>query len=92
MSKVVTVEELKAHAEELVEEVRRGETLTLVQNGESVATMAPLSDAIQYVHVPPPGVRPSDFTPTYPLSKPLPDAARIISEDRDGEWEKNGVS
>lgn len=91
MSKVVTIEELVAHIDEFVDDVKRGETLTLVQDGESIATMAPLSDAIQYVHVPKPGVRLGDFRPTDRLKGPIPDALDLVNEDRDGEWEKNGV-
>lgn len=92
MSKVVTIEELVAHIDEFVEDVRRGETLTLVQDGESIATVAPLSDAIQYVHVPKPGVRPGDFKPTGGRPKGLVTSSTdLLREDRDGEWEKNGA-
>lgn len=88
---MVTVENFVEHIDEFVEDVKRGETFTLLQQGLSVAEVRPLNDEIQFVQVPPPGVRPSDFTPTLRLAKTVRDAAELIGEDRDGEWEKNGV-
>ncbi|HEX6158883.1 MAG TPA: hypothetical protein VF111_01875 [Thermoanaerobaculia bacterium] len=90
MSKVVTVEELVEHIDELVEEVRRGETLTVVRDKESAAQAS--HDAIRPVYVPPPDVRTGDFRPTGPRPKGLvTDALTLVNEDRDGEWEKNGL-
>jgi antitoxin (DNA-binding transcriptional repressor) of toxin-antitoxin stability system len=91
MSKVVTVEELRAHFDEHLAEVERGETLTLTQDGKSVATMAPLDTEIRYSHVPRPGSRLSDFKPSPRPLGLITDAVDLVNEDRNSEWIKNGL-
>jgi antitoxin (DNA-binding transcriptional repressor) of toxin-antitoxin stability system len=92
MSKVVTVEELVAHIDEHLADVERGETLTVVRDGSTVAEIHAPEAPIRAVHVPRPGVRLGDFWPTGPRPKGLvTDALTLVNEDRDGEWEKNGV-
>lgn len=92
MSRKVTVEEVAAHFAEHLADVKRGETVTVIEDGLTVAEIRPADDAIRPVHVPLPGVRTGDFWPTGPRAKKqLPDALDLVNEDRDGEWEKNGV-
>lgn len=91
MSKVITVDELRAHLDQHLAEVERGETLTLTEGGHSVATIAPPEGAIRYAHIPPVGSRLSDFK-----SRPRPkglvtDALDLVNEDRDSEWVTNGL-
>jgi antitoxin (DNA-binding transcriptional repressor) of toxin-antitoxin stability system len=91
MSKVVTVEELRAHFDEHLAEVKRGETLTLVDGKSSIATLAPPDDVIRYAHVPAPGSRLSDFKPSPRPKGLVTDALDLVNEDRDSEWAKNGL-
>lgn len=92
MSKVVTVEELVAHIDEHLADVQRGGTVRVVQEGSTVAEIRLPDDGIRPVQVPKPGVRLGDFRPTGPRPRGLvTDALDLVNEDRDGEWEKNGV-
>lgn len=83
MSKEVTVAELIANIAAHLDEVKNGETLMIVQDGQQIATMTP--------HVTRPRMkypfRDLKFTP---LDKPLEiDPTDLIREDRDAEDEKH---
>ncbi len=84
MSKEITVEELIANIAAHLDEVKNGETLTIVQDGKQIATMKPhLSwESVKYPF------RDLKFTP---LKKPLSvDPTDLIREDRDYEEKKHG--
>jgi prevent-host-death family protein len=84
MSRKVTVEELREKLEEIIAEVKAGETVTIVEEGRTIASVAPVSS---YRGVAYPfrdfdfGSRPANLTV---------DVTDIIREDRDSESEKFG--
>lgn len=83
MSREITVEELIANIAAHLDEVKNGETLTIVQDGKQIATMTP--------HVVQAGVK-YPFRDLYisPLKKPISvDPTDLIREDRDSEDEKH---
>ena len=83
--KTVSVEELAAHLEEHLEEVRRGETLTVVKNGASVATIVPQDEEDLEVIPHDPAVRLQDFEPG-PRPKRLDfDAVQWLIDERERE-------
>ncbi len=80
MSKEITVEELAADLASHVAEVKQGETLTIVEDGKAIATIAP---ALTFVHrgVPYPF---RGFDPGPPLN--LGDkAVEMLIEERERE-------
>jgi len=78
MSKEVTVQELIANIEAHVAEVKKGESLTIVDEGKPVATITP--------HVKP--FRDLKFGP--PPERLRTDPVDVIREDRDYERKKHG--
>ena len=84
MSREITVEELIANIAQHIDEVKNGETLTIVQDGAPIATMTPrvVQKGVKYPF------RDLQFAP---LEKPLPiDPTDLIREDRDYEKKKHG--
>jgi antitoxin (DNA-binding transcriptional repressor) of toxin-antitoxin stability system len=67
MSKSVTVEELQEHLRERLEDVRNGESVTVVDGANTIAVIEPVS--IQAVNVirHDPALRLQDFKPGTPL-------------------------
>lgn len=84
MSKEVTIEELIANIAVHLDEVKNGETLTIVQDGKRIATMTP--------HVEQRGVKyPFRDLKFGPRPKNLrTDPTDLIREDRDHEEKKHG--
>ena len=83
MSKQVTVEELIANIAAHLDEVKNGESLTIVQDGKQIATMTPhvMQTRVEYPF------RDLDFGP--PVNLPF-DVTDLIREDRDHEIKKHG--
>ena len=79
--KEVTVEELRANLDQLVEEANAGESIAIVRNGQQVATLRPSVTIVQR------GVRyPFRDLEISPLSKPLPfDPIDGLIEERERE-------
>lgn len=67
MSKTVTVEELEEHLRERLDDVRNGESVSIVDGAETIAVIEPAS--FQGVHVirHDPALRLQDFKPGAPL-------------------------
>lgn len=67
MSKTVTVEELEEHLRERLEEVRNGQSMTVVDGADTIAVIEPA--LLQGVHVirHDPALRLQDFKPGAPL-------------------------
>jgi antitoxin (DNA-binding transcriptional repressor) of toxin-antitoxin stability system len=88
MTKRVTVEELREHLDDHLAEVKRGETLTIVDDQQTIATMAP-AVAAAHEGVPYP-FRSLDFGP--PLELAI-DPAQLVIEEREHErsGKKHGV-
>jgi antitoxin (DNA-binding transcriptional repressor) of toxin-antitoxin stability system len=83
MSKQVTVEELIANIAEHVADVKKGETLTIVEDGTQIATLTPQTEKrAKYPF------RDLKFGPRPEGLKT--DPAQIIREDRDAERKKHG--
>lgn len=84
MSKEVTVTELIANIAAHLDEVKNGETLTIVQDGKQIATMTPhvVQQAVKY---------PFRDLKFGPRPKNLrTDPTDLIREDRDYEEKKHG--
>lgn len=85
MSRKVTVDELREKLEEIIAEVKAGESVTIVEEGRSIASVAPVSS---HAGVPYPfrnfdfGSRPTGLTS---------DVTELIRQDRDSESEKYGI-
>jgi antitoxin (DNA-binding transcriptional repressor) of toxin-antitoxin stability system len=82
--KQVTVAELQENLAKHLDEVRRGETITVFADDEAVATIAPTTDlrVIRGDH----SKRLSDIDLGPPLKHPLDfDAAQLVIEERDRE-------
>ena len=77
--KEVTVEELRANLDQLVEEAKGGESITIVRDGQAIAALRPTVTIVQR------GVRyPFRDIKISPLSKPLTlDPVAALREDRD---------
>lgn len=85
MSKEITVEELIANITQHLDDVKNGETLTVVdQDGNQVATITP-HETQQRTKYP---FRDLDFGP--PVNLPF-DVTDLIREDRDYERKKHGI-
>jgi prevent-host-death family protein len=85
MSRKVTVEELREKLEEIIAEVKGGESITIVEQGRSIANVAPVT-SYRGVRYP---FRNFDFG-----SRPArltTDVTELIREDRDSESEKYGI-
>jgi prevent-host-death family protein len=82
MSKEVTVEELREHLEEIIAEVKGGESVTITEDGRSIATVQS--------NVPKRGKRfPFRDLKISPLDKPLSvDPVELLIEER--EYERSG--
>ena len=84
MSKEITVEELIANIAHHLDEVKNGETLTIIQDGERIATMTPsvVQKGVKY---------PFRDLKFGPRPKNLrTDPTDLIREDRDYEQKKHG--
>jgi antitoxin (DNA-binding transcriptional repressor) of toxin-antitoxin stability system len=87
MSRKVTVEELREKLEEILAEVKGGESITLIEDGRSIASVTPAD--IRSVNTPfrefvrtfDAGPRPKNLTA---------DVVELIREDRDSEFRKYG--
>jgi antitoxin (DNA-binding transcriptional repressor) of toxin-antitoxin stability system len=84
MSKVVTVEELVANIDEHLAEVKRGETFTLTQDGESVASLQPPAEPLNIIRHDP-SLRLRDFKPGPPLKGLNGNASEWLIEERERE-------
>lgn len=67
MSKQVTVEELEEHLRERIEDVRNGETVTVVDGTQTIAVIEPASLGEVSVIRHDPALRLQDFKPGAPL-------------------------
>ena len=85
MSKEVTVEELIANIAAHLAEVKNGETLTIVQDGEQVATLTPPQIVQKGVKYP---FRDLKFGPRPKNLRT--DPTDLIRDDRDYEEKKHG--
>lgn len=84
MSKVVTVEELIADIATHIDDVKNGETLTIVQDGKEVATMTPVAQkGVKYPF------RDLKFGPRPEGLRS--DVTQLIRDDRDSEFKKHGL-
>ena len=84
MSREITVEELIANIATHLDEVKNGETLTIMQDGKQIATMTPhlSSERVKY---------PFRDLKFGPRPKNLrTDPTDLIREDRDYEEKKHG--
>ena len=84
MSKEVTVEELRERLDEIIADIKGGETVTITEDGRSIGTV--------YSTVPKPGKRfPFRDLVITPLDPPITvDVVKLIREDRDSEIRKLG--
>jgi antitoxin (DNA-binding transcriptional repressor) of toxin-antitoxin stability system len=84
MSKEITVEELIANIAEHVAEVKNGETLTVVEGGETVFTITPriVQRGMRYPF--------RDLKISPGPERLSIDSTTLIREDRDSEFKKHG--
>ncbi|HYI10820.1 MAG TPA: hypothetical protein VEK57_17300 [Thermoanaerobaculia bacterium] len=87
MSKEVTVEELRERLDEVLTDVKAGETVTILENGRNIGTFGPTIRVAQRgVRYPfrnfDFGGRPKNLTS---------DVTELIREDRDSELKKHGL-
>ncbi len=67
MSKTVTVEELEEHLRERIEDVRNGESVSIVDGTRTIGVIEPTSKPRVTVIHPDPDLRLQDFKPGGPL-------------------------
>jgi len=88
MSKVVTVEELEEHLRERLEDVRNGESLSIVEGSTTIATIEPTRKRKVTVIHPAPGLRLQDFKPGKPLEGSTAVEWLIAERDRERSGKK----
>jgi prevent-host-death family protein len=79
--KRVMISELKAHLSELVAPVRRGETVIVCDRRTPVALLTPFDEEDERLHIRPPLIPMSEFTPIKPIKLPPGVSALAILEE-----------
>ncbi|HUR80204.1 MAG TPA: hypothetical protein VM733_05535 [Thermoanaerobaculia bacterium] len=88
MSKVVTVEELEEHLRERLDDVRNGESLSVVDGATTIATIEPTARRKVTVIPHDPSLRLQDFKPGEPLEGSTAVEWLIAERDRERSGKK----
>lgn len=84
--KAVTVEELEQHLRERLDDVRKGESLQIIDGGTPIGTIAPADKRTVTIIPADPALRLQDFRPGAPLPGSRP--SEWLIEERERERSK----